>query len=118
MDRSYERAGESEFGHESSGQRREWATAQGLTEKAREGVEQASEYMRTAMDRTREKVAEYREAGAEQVKRDLINYTREQPITALLIAAGAGLLIGWLTMMSFRQEPSGMQSEAFGAQRI
>jgi ElaB/YqjD/DUF883 family membrane-anchored ribosome-binding protein len=123
MDRSYERTGEGQFGgYEGSGQRRDWTSGAGLTERAREGVEQATEYMREAMGRTREKVAEYREAGAEQVKRDLINFTREQPITALLIAAGAGLLVGWLTMMSFRSSESSsvssFQSEGFGAQRL
>jgi ElaB/YqjD/DUF883 family membrane-anchored ribosome-binding protein len=33
----------------------------------------------------------------EKVRHDVVVYTREQPVTALLIAAGAGLVLGWLS---------------------
>jgi ElaB/YqjD/DUF883 family membrane-anchored ribosome-binding protein len=111
-------------GYESSGQGRSWegqtgqgttwedqgqraadwaqSSARGVAEKAREGMEQASGYMRDAVERTKEKVAEYRENGMERVRDDVMTYTREQPVSALLIAAGAGLLIGWLTSMGRR----------------
>lgn len=87
-----------------AGQATDWAQseARNLTDRARESMEQASGYVRDAMERTREKVAEYRDSGVDKVKDDVINYTREQPVTALLIAAGAGLLIGWLTSMGRR----------------
>jgi len=88
----------------------EWATSQarGIAETAREGVEQAAGYVHGAMeqtrsyvqgavDQTREKVAEYRDRGFEKVKDDVVTYTRQQPVTALLIAVGAGLMLGWLT---------------------
>jgi ElaB/YqjD/DUF883 family membrane-anchored ribosome-binding protein len=76
---------------------------QRLTDRAREGVEQATGYVRDAMDRTREKVSEYRDTGIERVKEDVVSYTREQPLTALLIAGAVGLLIGWMSMMGGRR---------------
>jgi hypothetical protein len=42
-------------------------------------------------------MSEYGKGGIEKVKRDVAGYTREQPTTALLIAAGAGLVLGWLS---------------------
>lgn len=71
--------------------------ARGLVQAAREGLDQAGSYAQDAIDKTREKIAEYGDAGFEQVKNDVIKYTREQPMTALLVAVGAGLLVGMLT---------------------
>lgn len=66
-----------------------------------EAVEQSREYVGDALNQARDKVAdkvaEYRQAGFEKVKHDVSGYTREQPVTALLIAAGAGLILGWLS---------------------
>jgi ElaB/YqjD/DUF883 family membrane-anchored ribosome-binding protein len=76
---------------------------QRLADRAREGIEQATGYVRDAMGRTRDKVSEYRDRGMDQVKEDVVSYTRQQPLTALLIAAAAGLLIGWLSMMGGRR---------------
>jgi len=42
-------------------------------------------------------VAEYRDGGMDRVRHDVVVYTREQPMTALLIAAGAGIVLGWLS---------------------
>jgi hypothetical protein len=47
-------------------------------------------------------MAEYREGGVEKVRHDLVGYTREQPMTALLLAAGAGLVLGWLSAVGRR----------------
>jgi len=82
----------------------EWAGSQarGLVSTARAGVEQATEYVQGAIEQTRGKMAEYRDEGFARLKDDVISYTREQPMTALLIAAGTGLLIGWLTTMTRR----------------
>ena len=104
---SYDRTGEGQTswqGQTGARQTAEWAQseARNITDRAREGMEQASGYVRDAMERTREKMAEFRDTGVEKVKDDVVNYTREQPVTALLIAAGAGLLIGWLTSMGRR----------------
>jgi ElaB/YqjD/DUF883 family membrane-anchored ribosome-binding protein len=60
------------------------------------GVERAGVLMKDAVDKTREKVAEYRDKGLEQVSQDVTEYTRSQPVPALLIAAGVGLVLGML----------------------
>jgi hypothetical protein len=39
---------------------------------------------------------EYREGGLEKVKRDVTGYAREEPVTALILAAGLGLALGWM----------------------
>ncbi|MGH7322791.1 MAG: hypothetical protein ACRELA_24655 [Candidatus Rokuibacteriota bacterium] len=70
-----------------------------MVDTARQGVEQASGYLQSAMEQTRDKVTQYRDQGFEKVKDDVVSYTRQQPVTALLIAAGAGLMLGWLTAM-------------------
>ena len=60
------------------------------------GVERAGGLVKDAVDKTREKVAEYRDKGLEQVSQDVAEYTRSQPVPALLIAAGVGLVLGML----------------------
>jgi ElaB/YqjD/DUF883 family membrane-anchored ribosome-binding protein len=60
------------------------------------GVERAGVLVKDAVDKTREKVAEYRDKGFEQVSKDVAEYTRSQPVPALLIAAGIGLVLGML----------------------
>jgi ElaB/YqjD/DUF883 family membrane-anchored ribosome-binding protein len=71
--------------------------AQGAVEHTREYVQGARDYVEGAVQQARDKVAEYREGGFERVKNDVAGYTREQPMTALLIATGAGLVLGWLS---------------------
>jgi ElaB/YqjD/DUF883 family membrane-anchored ribosome-binding protein len=73
------------------------ARAKGFVNSAREQAEQAAGYVQDAMQQTRDKVAEYAEGGLERVRDDVVTYTRQQPVNALLLAAGIGLLIGWLT---------------------
>jgi ElaB/YqjD/DUF883 family membrane-anchored ribosome-binding protein len=65
-------------------------------------VDQTRDYADDAVRRARDKVAEYREGGLERVKQDVTGYTRTQPMTALLIAAGAGLVLGWLSAVGRR----------------
>jgi len=60
------------------------------------GVERAGVLVKDAVDKTREKVAEYRDKGLEQVSQDVAEYTRSQPVPALLMAAGVGLVLGML----------------------
>lgn len=84
--------------------------ARGLMETAQEGLDQAGSYVQDVMDKTREKVGEYREAGVEKIKNDVIKYTREQPVTALLVAAGAGLLLGMLTLSKISSTTSSRRS--------
>src|SRR5262245_16617941 len=60
-------------------------------------IQQTREYVEGTVQHAHDKMTEYREGGMESVKQDLTSYTREQPMTALLIAAGAGMIIGWLS---------------------
>lgn len=60
------------------------------------GRERASAYVKDAVDKTREKMASYRDGGIEQVSQDIVEYARSQPKTALLIATGVGLIVGML----------------------
>jgi ElaB/YqjD/DUF883 family membrane-anchored ribosome-binding protein len=78
------------------------ARAKGFINTARAQAEQAAEYVQDAVQQTRDKVAEYREAGFDRMKEDAIAYTRREPVTALCIAAGVGLVIGWLTALGRR----------------
>jgi ElaB/YqjD/DUF883 family membrane-anchored ribosome-binding protein len=75
---------------------------QGTVQQTREYVEGAKEYVGHAVDQARDKMTEYREGGFEKMKHDVTDYTREQPMTALLIAAGAGLMLGWLSAVGRR----------------
>ena len=49
-----------------------------------------------AVEKTRERIAAYREGGIEQVSQNILEYTRSQPKPALLIAASVGIFIGVL----------------------
>jgi ElaB/YqjD/DUF883 family membrane-anchored ribosome-binding protein len=83
---------------------------QGVTEQAREvvqsarqGLEQAGEYLNDTVSKTQQAVARYTDGGVDQVKQDVVEYTRKQPMTALLIATGAGLLLGMLMSVGSRR---------------
>jgi ElaB/YqjD/DUF883 family membrane-anchored ribosome-binding protein len=66
---------------------------------------QAKEYVQGAIPHTREYAeGTLRRAHAgcdthklRKVKHDMTGYAREQPMNALLIAVGAGLVLGWLS---------------------
>jgi ElaB/YqjD/DUF883 family membrane-anchored ribosome-binding protein len=60
-------------------------------------VQQTREYVEDTVQQARDKITEYREGGPEKVKRDVTAYAREEPMTALLLAASVGLVLGWLT---------------------
>jgi ElaB/YqjD/DUF883 family membrane-anchored ribosome-binding protein len=70
---------------------------QGAVRQTKEYVAGAKEYVEDTVQQARDKMSEYSDGGIEKVKRDVAGYTREQPMTALLIAAGAGLVLGWLS---------------------
>ena len=65
-------------------------------------LERAGGLVKDAIDKTREKVAEYRERGMEKVTQEVTAYTRNQPVPALLIAAGVGMVLGMLLTLSRR----------------
>jgi ElaB/YqjD/DUF883 family membrane-anchored ribosome-binding protein len=92
-----------EAGHEAkdyTAEAREYV--QGAVQQTREYVEGARGYVEDAVQQARDKMTEYREGGMEKVRRDVVGYTREQPMAALLIAAGAGLVLGWLSAVGRR----------------
>ena len=93
--------------HEAKQETKDYATeakeyVQGAVEQTKEYVEGAREYVGDAVQQARDKMSEYREGGMEKVRHDVVGYTRAQPMTALLIAAGAGLVLGWLSAASRR----------------
>jgi ElaB/YqjD/DUF883 family membrane-anchored ribosome-binding protein len=60
------------------------------------GLEQAGVFVKDAVDKTRDRVAEYRDKGMEQRSQEVVEYARNQPATALLIATGVGMVLGML----------------------
>ncbi len=48
----------------------------------------------------KEKMADYREGGIEQISEDIAEYTRTEPMTALMIATGVGLVVGMLLILA------------------
>lgn len=66
-------------------------------------IERAGAFVKAAVNKTREKMGEYRERGMEQVSEDVFEYTRSQPVTALLIATVAGLFLGMLLALDKRK---------------
>jgi ElaB/YqjD/DUF883 family membrane-anchored ribosome-binding protein len=62
----------------------------------RAGFERAGAAVKDVTAKAREKLAGYREGGLDQVSEDVVDYARRQPVTAILISAGVGLLIGML----------------------
>jgi ElaB/YqjD/DUF883 family membrane-anchored ribosome-binding protein len=72
------------------------STTTGRSGAVGKAVETAGGLAMDAVEKTREKVAEYRDKGFEQVSRDVAEYTRSQPVPALLIAGGVGMVVGLL----------------------
>lgn len=60
------------------------------------GFERAGAVVKDVADKTREKLASYRAGGLDQVSDEVAEYARRQPVTALLIATGVGLLVGMM----------------------
>ena len=50
-----------------------------------------------AAEATQRRIAEFREQGFDKVAEDVLTYLRAQPINALLIGAGLGMIIGVLS---------------------
>lgn len=60
-------------------------------------VQQTRKSVKETVQQARDRIWEYRAGGLEKVKRDVTGYAREEPVTALVLAAGLGLALGWLT---------------------
>jgi len=67
-----------------------------------EYVEGAREYVGQTVRQGRDKIEEYGTAGFERVRNDVTSFTRQQPMAALLVAAGLGVAIGWLSLVKRR----------------
>ena len=65
-------------------------------------IKDAVDKTREAVEKTREKVTDYRDRGLAEVSQEVVEYTRNQPGTALLIATGVGMLLGMLLALSRR----------------
>ena len=52
--------------------------------------------MADAVATARQKIADLRDDGFDKMKSDVIDYAKEQPTQALLVAAGIGVLVGIL----------------------
>jgi ElaB/YqjD/DUF883 family membrane-anchored ribosome-binding protein len=77
----------------------EWAArqAEGFASEAQESG-RYGDVLELALD----KLEQFWDGGFEQLRSDVTKYTREQPMTALMVAAGAGLLIGMLGVLGRR----------------
>lgn len=69
----------------------------GALQRTRVYVAGTRERVEGAARRARQRMSHYREGGIEQMTQDVAGYTRTRPMTALLLAAGAGLVLGWLS---------------------
>ncbi len=69
---------------------------------AREGIENAGEYINQTVSRTQDAVNRYREGGVDRMKEDVVGYTREQPMMALVVASAVGVFLGMLMAMGRR----------------
>jgi ElaB/YqjD/DUF883 family membrane-anchored ribosome-binding protein len=79
------------------------AKAQTIKERASEMGQEAGQYAKEKFDQMRESAGEYYEEGREkamQWKGNLESYIQDQPVRAVLIASGIGLLIGLLLKRS------------------
>jgi len=50
-----------------------------------------------AAETTQRRIVEFREQGFDRLKDDAVSYLRAQPVNALLIAAGVGMIVGILS---------------------
>ena len=60
------------------------------------GFGRAGAIVSDVADRARDTMASYREGGFGQVSDDVLESAKRQPVTALLIATGVGLLVGMI----------------------
>jgi ElaB/YqjD/DUF883 family membrane-anchored ribosome-binding protein len=76
--------------------------ASAAKEYVQDAIQQTREHIEDTVQQAGDKMTDYCEGRLEKVKQDLAAYTREQPMTALLIAAGAGLVLGWMSAAARR----------------
>jgi ElaB/YqjD/DUF883 family membrane-anchored ribosome-binding protein len=72
-------------------------TGAALGETVKVGLDRAGVLVKDAADKTRDTLAGYRDGEVfAQVLDDVVEFVRRQPMTALLIATGVGLVVGIL----------------------
>ena len=71
-----------------------------LGETVKVGLDRAGALAKDASDRTRGS----RDGGVGQIEEDVVEYVRRQPMAALLIATGVGILVGMLLVLGRKAE--------------
>lgn len=64
---------------------------------AGEKIDEALDYCDSTGQAVRESFERIREEGFQGLRQRTLEYTRKEPLTALVIAVGAGILLGWMT---------------------
>ena len=68
-----------------------------LAESAGSKFDSAVDYMEETAQSVKQSFQAMTDDGWEGFKRKAIDYTRKEPLNALLMAVGAGILVGWAT---------------------
>ena len=68
-----------------------------LAESAGAKFDSAVDYMEDTAQSVKQSFQSMTDEGWEGLKRKAIDYTRKEPLNALLLAIGAGVLVGWAT---------------------
>jgi hypothetical protein len=71
-----------------------------LAETAGSKLDSAVDYMEETAQSVKHSFQAMTDEGWEGFKRKAIDYTRKEPLNALLLAVGAGVLVGWATRRS------------------
>jgi hypothetical protein len=71
---------------------------------ALQGMGRAGDLVKDAADKTIEALAGYRGGGVEHLSEDLVEYVRNQPMTALLLATGVGIFVGMVLVLARKAE--------------
>jgi ElaB/YqjD/DUF883 family membrane-anchored ribosome-binding protein len=72
----------------------------GAVDVAGQQLDRAVDYVDSATQNMRDSLGRIRDEGWRGVCDRTLEYTRKEPMNALLVAVGAGLLLGWLTKRS------------------
>ena len=81
-------------------------TGAALGETVKLGFDRAGDLVKDAADKTRDTLAGYGEGEVfAQALDDVVELVRRKPLTALLVATGVGLAVGWLVAQGLRSEP-------------
>jgi ElaB/YqjD/DUF883 family membrane-anchored ribosome-binding protein len=69
----------------------------GAAEVAGQKLDAAVDYVESTKQSAKQTLDQVRQEGWKGMKGKIVEYTRNEPFNALLIAVGAGLFFGWLT---------------------